>query len=178
MKIRHHRLIAPAIGFATTAAFTFVLGGVGSAHAVSRTHGAGFCRVAVGTESDDLGFNQVSNGASSGYLYLGCPLLHDSYMSVANINDLDVYGHDGSDNDQIYVSLCSSGWTAGVVGGDCLASQTTGNAFTGDFKMDFSTFPSGWNSAPTAYWPYLNVSIPAKDGIFQSSIRGYRWTTP
>jgi len=171
--------VSLALFFAAAGA-AFVLTSGGDAEAISRTHGAGFCRNLSSTQTDDEGLNEVFNNNTTLYLYLGCPMMHDSYLSVANVNDLDVYGYDGSNETlgEVLVALCASNWTGGSLGGECDDASGSGGSFTGNYQIDFNSFPGGWASAPTAYWPYLNVSVPPKDGSSKSSIRGYRWTAP
>jgi len=165
--------------FCVTAAAGYVLFSPRDAGAsISRTHGAGFCRTEFGTETDDQGFNEITNASTTSTLELGCPMVHDSYLSVANITDFDVYGYDGNGSTSAIASLCAASWTGGVSGGECDEPVSSGFAFTGEYDLDFDSFPSGWASAPTAYWPYVHVTVPAKSGSVLSSVRGYRWVAP
>jgi hypothetical protein len=146
-----------------------VVGTAGNASAWNVRHHASDCTV-FGGAPIDLSMS-IQNDSTTSAMVLICPVTDTDTMPKASDVNVNIHGFDNSTvagtPGAIFAATCRSNWD--VVGGACAPQFVS----SGVVQVNTSLNHSVWTPDRYNDFGYAFVSIPAKQGSFRSSFRGY-----
>ncbi|MFM2415716.1 MAG: hypothetical protein RL385_439 [Pseudomonadota bacterium] len=154
-----------AVALGAALALGAVVGTAGNASAWNVRHHASDCTV-LGGAPIDLSMS-IQNDSATSAMVLICPATDTDTMPKASDVNFNIHGFDNSTVAGIFAATCRSTWD--VVGGACAPQFVS----SGIVQVNASLSRSAWTSDRYNDFGYAIVSIPAKQGSFRSSFRGY-----
>lgn len=106
---------------------------------------------------NQVGLANYGSGIGATGLYVFCPIRDDSEFPKAEIQGVNIHGHDDLSDDAITARTCVSYWNAW--GGECGTYAGSGLSFVGQATISPST--SAWSSSHVGDFGYIFIYLPA-----------------
>lgn len=112
----------------------------------------------------------IQNDSDNSAMLALCPVIDESGRLKETTHTLNVHGQDNSTVGYVEALACR-GYFA-MTGGTCQPGPATDTRGTGHYWI---TIPTNqvWNANTAGDFGYVYVSVPARQGTYRSTLRGY-----